>query len=144
MATSCTYHAAFLWVAGWCIRPFVVGLRWLPQDPQDPRKPRGVEMTTYTWRVQKRVTLVYDLSFLKPTSRPFANFELAKMQTLPLHRVQRKRLRMDVDSYTGTRLFVEEVVAEMFDGSGNVLGRWIVTWENDGVGRCREEGTMLR
>ena len=101
-------------------------------------------MTTYTWRVQKRVTLVYDLSFLKPTSRPFANLELATMQTLPLHRVQRKRLRMDVYSSAGTQLFVEEVVAEMFDGSGNVLGRWIVTWENDGVGRCREEGTMLR
>jgi len=36
----------------------------------------------------------------------------------------------------------EETVAETLDGSGRVLGRWIVTWAENGEGSCRAEGRV--
>lgn len=38
----------------------------------------------------------------------------------------------------------EETVAETRDKDGNLLGRWVVTWGENGEGTCREIGSVVR
>jgi hypothetical protein len=38
----------------------------------------------------------------------------------------------------------EETVAETRDKDGNILGRWVVTWGENGEGTCREIGHVVR
>jgi hypothetical protein len=38
----------------------------------------------------------------------------------------------------------EETVAETRDKDGNTLGRWVVTWGENGEGTCREIGHVVR
>jgi hypothetical protein len=38
----------------------------------------------------------------------------------------------------------EETVAETADKDGNVIGRWVVTWGENGEGVCREVGHVVR
>jgi hypothetical protein len=71
---------------------------------------------------------VYDPAFLGDTSRAFARWELARSVQLP------------PEDAGGVRPGEEETVAETLDAAGNVLGRWIVTWGENGEGSCRAEG----
>lgn len=38
----------------------------------------------------------------------------------------------------------EETVAETMDKTGAVVGRWIVKWEENGTGTCRQVGSVVR
>lgn len=87
-------------------------------------------MTTLTLTLSPLTTRVYDPAFLCDTTRAFARWELARCVQLP------------PEDAVGVRPGSEETVAETMDGAGNVLGRWIVTWGEDGEGSCRPEGRV--
>lgn len=110
--------------------PYVAYLRWLPKE--EGKKIEGIDMVTYTWLLQKRITRVYNPGFLVDSDKPFTTWKLARRFQLPpfvAHIVKPGQ---------------EEVVAETFDRCGEVLGRWIVTWGEDGRGYCRGEGNIQR
>lgn len=64
------------------------------------------------------------------TKRAFAKWELAEALVLPGSKTIKP----------GTK----ETVAETTDEDGNVVGRWVVTWGENGVGTCREVGHIIR
>jgi hypothetical protein len=111
-----------------------------PQPQQQPSQqtthshnenaPAGIELTTLTLTLKPRMTRVYDPVFLCDTPRAFARWELARGVQLP------------PEDAVGVRPGAEETVAETLDGSGRVLGRWIVTWAENGEGSCRAEGRV--
>lgn len=110
-------------LVAWCGKPYVIALERLDGGAG------GVAMTTSTFALNKRVTRVYDTAFLVDTPRPFAKWELAKT------------LQLDgKNNAPGT----EETVAETVDAKGKELGRWIVKWDENGRGTCREVGKMTR
>ncbi|KAF9012549.1 hypothetical protein BDQ17DRAFT_1344140 [Cyathus striatus] len=117
-------------MVGWCGKPYVTTLKRIPSDPQGTAE--TLEMTTLTLLLHPRVTKVYDPYFLIETRRPFAKWELADTISLPPNK--------DSASLSGQ----EETIAETFDKDGRVLGRWIVKWEQNGEGKCREVGTVAR
>ena len=92
--------------------------------------PAGIELTTLTLTLSPLTTRVYDPAFLCDTTRAFARWELARSVQLPS------------EDAVGVRPGSEETVAETLDGAGNVLGRWIVTWGENGEGSCRAEGRV--
>lgn len=107
-------------LVGWCGKPYVTTLE---------REGGAVTMTTLTLALNKRVTRVYDTTFLVDSSRPFAKWELAET----VH-VDGKKIT------AGT----EETVAETLNSKGTVIGRWIVKWGEGGEGTCREVGKISR
>lgn len=109
-------------LVGWCGAPYVSTLRRLPDGG-------GIEMETMTLFMKSRHTLVYDPSlFLRVTERPFAKWELAA--------------RVDKAQEAGE--LEEETVAETKDSDGRVLGRWIVKWNSEGKGECKDVGKVVR
>ena len=139
-------------LVAWCGRPYVTALRSLsapsPSPPSEAQTtgttagtthshnenvPAGIEMTTLTLALSPLATRVYDPAFLCDTTRAFARWELARSVQLPSE---------DAAACTGARPGTEETVAETLDGAGNVLGRWIVTWGENGEGSCRAEGRV--
>ena len=92
--------------------------------------PAGIELTTLTLTLSPLTTRIYDPAFLCDTTRAFARWELARSVQLP------------PEDAVGVRPGLEETVAETLDGAGNVLGRWIVTWGENGEGSCRAEGRV--
>jgi hypothetical protein len=142
-------------LVGWCGRPYVTTLRRLStvtlpstastpssttqQQQQDQHQtqtthshnenaPAGIELTTLTLTLSPRRTRVYDPVFLCDTPRAFARWELAR------------RVQLPPEDAAGVQPGMEETVAETVDGAGHVLGRWIVTWGENGEGSCRSEG----
>lgn len=115
-----------------------------PQPPQPPQPqpsqqtthshnenaPAGIELTTLTLTLAPRTTRVYDPVFLCDTPRAFARWELAR------------RVQLPPEDAVGVRPGAEETVAETLDGAGRVLGRWIVTWGENGEGSCRAKGCV--
>ena len=89
-------------------------------------------MTTNTMFLRKLVTTVYDVTFLLETRTTLAKWELAKAITLPPARSN--------EVHSGQ----EETVAETRNAEGKVIGRWIVMWDDDGRGTCRQEGHVVR
>jgi len=153
-------------LVAWCGRPYVTTLRRLttttttttttasaasaaslsttsgaPQEKQEQHTtapthshnenaPAGIELTTLSLTLSPRTTRVYDPAFLGDTTRGFARWELAQRVQLP---------REDAAS---VRPGTEETVAETLNGAGDVLGRWIVTWGENGEGSCRAQGRV--
>lgn len=142
-------------LVGWCGRPYVTTLRRLSalpttttttastpptaqQQQRDQQQqtthshnenaPAGIELTTLTLTLSPRRTRVYDPVFLCDTPRAFARWELAR------------RVQLPPEDAAGVQPGSEETVAETLDGAGHVLGRWIVTWGENGEGSCRAEG----
>jgi len=68
---------------------------------------------------------------LVETRRGFAKWELAQRVVLP------KAERQVTPGQ-------EETIAETQDKDGNALGRWIVTWGENGEGTCRGFGSVER
>jgi hypothetical protein len=110
----------------WCGRPYVTLLRNL--NPAENGGLHGLEMTTTTMFLHPLLTRVYDINFLVDTKRPFAKWELAQTTTVPASKVNNR----------------EETVAETFDRHGQIIGRWIVTWDGQGNGTCRKVGKVAR
>jgi hypothetical protein len=133
-------------LVAWCGRPYVTALRSLATTPSpstssetqetttthshNENVPAGIEMTTLTLTLSPLTTRVYDPTFLCDTTRAFARWELARSVQLP------------PEDAVGVRPGAEETVAETLGGAGNVLGRWIVTWGENGEGSCRAEGRV--
>jgi hypothetical protein len=101
-----------------------------PTHSHNENVPAGIELTTLTLTLSPLTTRVYDPAFLCDTTRAFARWELARSVQLP------------PEDAVGVRPGAEETVAETQDGAGNVLGRWIVTWGENGEGSCRAEGRI--
>ncbi|KAF8483746.1 hypothetical protein DFH94DRAFT_664262 [Russula ochroleuca] len=112
-------------LVAWCGRPYQQ-----PTHSHNENVPAGIELTTLTLTLSPLTTRVYDPVFLNDTTRAFARWELARSVQLP------------PEDAVGVRPGAEETVAETLDGSGNVLGRWIVTWGENGEGACRAEGRV--
>lgn len=95
-------------------------------------------MITLSLTLRKRITRVYDVDFLVETTRPFATWELAESVSFP----------PAIDGAEPTKQAGEsgreEMIAETVADNGEVLGRWIVKWEENGVGRCRQVGNVIR
>ncbi|KAF9464965.1 hypothetical protein BDZ94DRAFT_1254965 [Collybia nuda] len=115
-------------LVAWCGMPYVITLRRL--NPEENSGAEGVEMTTLNLFLRPKITTVYDPMFLVETKRAFAKWELAGAITLPAGK----------SIAPGT----EETVAETTDKEGNIIGRWIVTWGNDGEGTCHQVGDIIR
>ncbi|SJX61432.1 uncharacterized protein SRS1_10492 [Sporisorium reilianum f. sp. reilianum] len=106
LATSGVSTALIAWIG----TPYVGTMRLL--RPQPTRV--AMELTTVSWRLKPQRTLVYEPSFLRPTSRPFAVWEISN--SAPAVEVGGEA--------------VENVVAETFDvKTGASLGRWIVRYD---------------
>ena len=128
-------------LVAWCGKPYVTTLRRLSSPPQQQQQqhtthshnenaPAGIELTTLTFALRPRATRVYDPVFLGDATRAFARWELAQSVLLP------------PDDAAAVRPGEEETVAETLDSDGKVLGRWIVTWGENGEGSCRAEGRI--
>lgn len=122
-------------LVGWCGQPYVATIRTLPgakvDGAADPAPAEGIQLETFTLTLRLRYTNVYDFAFLTETRRPFAKWELAE-------NVQLQRTAQD-------DVPPEETVAETIDARGTVIGRWIVSWnENRTEGTCRAEGKVQR
>jgi len=144
-------------LVAWCGRPYVTALRNLATTTTPPphpspssttsetqhrqqeqatthshneNVPAGIELTTLTLTLCPLTTRVYDPAFLCDTTRAFARWELAKSVQLP------------PEDAVGVRPGSKETVAETLGSAGNVLGRWIVTWGENGEGSCRAEGRV--
>jgi len=128
-------------LVAWCGKPYVTTLRRLssptPTQQQqhtthshNENAPAGIELTTLTLALTPRTTRVYDPAFLGDATRAFARWELAQSVLLP------------PEDAAAVRPGEEETVAETLDSAGKVLGRWIVTWGENGEGSCRAEGRV--
>ena len=143
-------------LVAWCGRPYVTAMRSLstPSTAPNPSTtsetqttttthshnenvPAGIELTTLTLTLSPLTTRVYDPAFLCDTTRAFARWELARSVQLPP-----EDAAGSCGAGGGVRPGAQETVAETLDGSGNVLGRWIVTWGENGEGSCRAEGRV--
>ncbi|KIM82586.1 hypothetical protein PILCRDRAFT_27898, partial [Piloderma croceum F 1598] len=123
-------------IVDWCGKPYVGTLRHL--HPSDNDGIDGLEMTMLSFLLQKRITRVYDVGFLVQTERAFAKLELAETISFPPVKDGAEASRKAGDPGQ------EETVAETLTANGEVLGRWIVKWEEGGVGKCREVGRIAR
>ena len=133
MATSGVSTA----LVAWCGRPYVTTLRFLtPAGAQAAGSGTSIEMTTLTLGLKPRVTTVYDTAFLVPTSRPFATWELAEAFRLPEAEVASARTQGLIPR--------DETIAETRTKDGDLLGGWVVSWDEDGVGTCKEIGQVSR
>ncbi|CCL99252.1 uncharacterized protein FIBRA_01267 [Fibroporia radiculosa] len=124
-------------LVAWCGHPYVTTLRWVKTDgDENSGSAQGLEMTTLTLGLHERNTRVYDTAFLVPTSRPFATWELAEAFQLPSSEVELARGQGTIPG--------EETVAETFTRKGDVVGRWIVRWDENGTGTCTQAGKAIR
>lgn len=130
-------------LVGWLGKPYVTSLRWLPAESSGAmpsqaagKQAIGIEMTTMSLTLQKRITRVYDTAFLVPSNRPLAKWELAEVFKLPAKEVEAENRQGSLPR--------DETIAETVDKNGNYLGWWLVTWEKDGTGTCRPAGRIER
>jgi len=102
-------------------------------------------MTTKNLLLKDLRTTVYGPSFLGPTSRPFATWELQSQLRLPIS-------SLDEPVRNAVVLGDEAVqtVAQTVDTKGNVKGEWNVTWRKDksdpefAIGQATSTGNVLR
>ncbi|KAF5326057.1 hypothetical protein D9611_000280 [Ephemerocybe angulata] len=120
-------------LVAWCARPYVTTLGRL--KPEGEKGGEVLQLTTMTLTLRHRVTTVYDPEFLIETRRPMAKWELASQMTLPA-----SRLATEGKSLVGT----QETVAETVDHTGKIIGRWIVTWGENGEGVCHQAGHVVK
>jgi len=129
-------------LVNWVGKPYVAQLKPILAEGEtlDPKKVvTSVEMTTYSLALRKRVTKVYDTSFLVPAERPFASWRLANKMMFTNEELENKIPERNS----------EETVAETFGENGGLLGRWIVKWDihpegGTVVGECHEVGKVVK
>ncbi|KXN87462.1 hypothetical protein AN958_08767 [Leucoagaricus sp. SymC.cos] len=128
ITTSATSTGLVAWVG----KPYVTRLRYI--RPEENGGAEGIEMTTMSLFMKESVTTVYDPSFLVETRRAFAKWELAQKVVLPKEEECPRQVTPGQ----------EETIAETRDKGGNPIGRWVVTWGENGEGTCRELGHVVR
>ena len=107
MATSGVSTALIAWIG----QPYVGRMR-LIAAPKESGSP-CIEADTVSWRLQPQITTIFDPSFIRPTSRPFATWELTN--TPP------------AATQTGTRVVAETVDVK----TGKVVGQWIAKYTDE-------------
>ncbi|KAF8963668.1 hypothetical protein BDZ97DRAFT_988036 [Flammula alnicola] len=123
-------------LVAWCAKPYVTTMRRC--RPDEMGSAEEVELMTYTLTLRPRITMVYDPSFLIETRRPLAKWELAEKIHLTANRTD--AVGTNVHPEPGQ----EETVAETRNEKGDVIGRWVVKWEENGAGTCHEVGHVVR
>ena len=81
---------------------------------------------------------IYDPSFLIETHRPLAKWELAREITLSGNSSE------SGGSKAHPTPGEEETIAETMDQKGEIIGRWVVKWKENGVGVCHQVGHVVR
>lgn len=114
LATSAVSTALIAWIG----TPYVGSMRLLsPSTSTSASATENVvmELNTVSWRLRPQRTLVYEPTFLRPTSRPFAAWEISNNPpplSLPTQHQQ-----------------LDKKIAETFDvKTGASLGSWSVTY----------------
>ena len=69
------------------------------------------------------------------THRPLAKWELAREITLSSN---------SSESKTQPAPGQEETIAETMNQKGEIIGRWVVKWKENGVGVCHQVGHIIR
>lgn len=131
--TAIVTSAASTALIGWVGAPYVVSMRKVPQENTSSHE--AVEMSTKTLLLKDLKTTVYDPTFLGPTTRPFATWELKGRASANAADV----------STAG-----EQIIARTVDVSGKVVGEWRVKWvlnesnPDHAVGTAVPSGKVLR
>ncbi|CEH18246.1 hypothetical protein CBOM_04659 [Ceraceosorus bombacis] len=101
-----------------------------------------MEIENTSWRLQKLETTIYDLSFIRPTQRPFATWELTLTpEPVALADLPDKGAEQDTH---------EVVISETrFAQSGKLRGRLLVRYSKDALtrgedGSWKAEGRILK
>ncbi|PPQ63041.1 hypothetical protein CVT24_005987 [Panaeolus cyanescens] len=123
-------------LVAWCAKPYVN--KMYTHRPDAPGAAEELELITSDLFLRPITTKVYDPSFLIETRRPLARWELAPQIVLTASRAQEAGI--NVHPTPGS----EETVAETRNQAGDVLGRWIVKWGENGHGVCHEAGRVNR
>lgn len=79
---------------------------------------------------------MYDPSFLIETQRGFAKWELADYLVIPPNK--------DGIEVKNNIPGQEETIAETMDKKGELIGRWVVKWGENGEGKCHQVGSVIR
>ena len=106
LATSGVSTALIAWIG----TPYVGSMRLLAT----PQRQHVMELNTLDWRLRRRTTLVYEPSFLRPTSRPFAAWELSNNAPAPAQVPEAE--------------ITKQVAETIDDKSGTSKGTWAVTY----------------
>lgn len=119
LATSAVSTALIAWIG----TPYVGTMRLLQPSPSPiSTEPVIMELNTVSWRLKPQKTLVYEPDFLRPTSRPFASWEITNSPP-PL---------------AGDKEVVKKI-AETFDvKTGTCLGSWNVRYTSEA--KTKDEG----
>lgn len=139
-------------LVGWCGAPYVSSMRRITSSTPSSHStiptssnPEAVEMTTKNLLLKDLRTSVYDPTFLGPTSRPFATWELQSQL-----RVQVSSLDEAIRNTVAAGEEGVQTVAQTVDAEGKVQGEWIVRWKQDesepefAVGQAVSTGKVLR
>ncbi|GAC96898.1 hypothetical protein PHSY_004482 [Pseudozyma hubeiensis SY62] len=119
LATSGVSTALIAWIG----TPYVSSMRLVSIASQEP----VMELDTVSWNLRARKTLVYEPTFLRPTSRPFASWEITN--TPP------------AITTGGVEGMVEKKIAETFDvKTGKSLGEWIVKYNSEVKQKAEQAG----
>jgi hypothetical protein len=97
LATSGVSTALIAWIG----TPYVGTMRLLAT----PQRQHVMELNTLDWRLRKQTTLVYEPAFLRPTSRPFAAWEVTNNAPAPRDAPQAEtttKVAETIDDKTGT------------------------------------------
>ncbi|KAN0061024.1 hypothetical protein ACQY0O_006758 [Thecaphora frezii] len=137
LSTSGVSTALIAWIG----QPYAGRMHLLAKGEKEAGPKIRIE--TVSWKLKSMVTTVYEPSFLRATSRPFATWELTNAPP-PL-----------AVSSNETNVAVTKVVSETVEAkTGKVVGRWIAKYDattmtktEDGwkmEGRCEVEGKPIR
>ncbi len=111
LATSGVSTALIAWIG----TPYVGSMRLLRPSPSSSSAAAGeevekvvMELNTVSWRLRPQRTLVYEPTFLRPTSRPFAAWEITNTPpplTIPQQEAEvHKKVAETFDVKTGKSL----------------------------------------
>ncbi len=159
LATSGVSTAIIAWIGG----PYV-GRMTLAQPPPQSQAQAQAQVQvqagtaqlvaeTLSWRLRPIRTTIYEPSFLRGTSRPFATWELATSAPLSAELLQRASAPSSSGAAAPNEGTKTLLVAESVDvRSGKVLGRWLADLQDSaaaaaGEGKtvqCKSEGKPVR
>jgi hypothetical protein len=106
-------------LVAWIGKPYVGRMNLLPAPAERNGREPVIEAYTITWRIRTLQTRIYQPSLIRPTSRPFASWELPENPggVFPLP-------QSTSGSESGAKAD-RVLVSETFDAkSGKVVGKW--------------------
>lgn len=128
-------------LVGWVGAPCVFKMK-LVEDSQW-KKPI-MELEQMDWKLRQLRTRVYQPCFLRPTSRPFATWELAESAAGGMESEVNTRTATapsDESQPDKDRILVADTVASK---TGKVTGKWWATRSDGGQWACHGEGSVSR